>query len=233
MTSMRILLVGAVATLLGVGGGSLVTGSRLKGDIIERLEEEASDASRGAERRDTRDDGSSEGTSDPTAVPASVDLSASQPAAEENSPDGGQELDQPPATGGGSDVEEPSRPATGGGESIGQEPSQPAPSDGGLSEPAPSTASLDTASEVTVQGDSGTNGSQGIDPEASSAMARIFAAMRPADAAAVLQGMENLEVRAILLSMGNRQAAQILGGFEADRAAALAQLILLTRTNGS
>ncbi len=215
---MRILLVGAVATLLGAGGGSLVAGSRLKDDIIERLEEEASDASRGAERRDTRDDGSSEGTSDPTAMPASVDLSASQPAAEENSPNGGQELDQPAAAGGGSDVEEPSRPA---------------PSDGGLSEPAPSTASLDTASEATVQGDSGTNGSQSIDPEASSAMAKIFAAMRPADAAAVLQGMENPEVRAILLNMGNRQAAQILGGFEAGRAAALAQLILLTRTNGS
>ena len=71
-----------------------------------------------------------------------------------------------------------------------------------------------------------------VDPEASRKLAKIFEAMKPADAAAVLQGMENSEVRGILLSMDERQAGAILGGFEADRAAALSQLVLLTPPSG-
>ena len=62
---MRILLVGAVATLLGVGGGSLLTGSRLKDDIVKRLEEESSDSHAMTETQESQEEGYSGGASDP------------------------------------------------------------------------------------------------------------------------------------------------------------------------
>ena len=221
---------GAVATLLGVGGGALITGSRLKDDIVKRLEEETSLSRTTADRRSAQADDSGGGVGDPTAVQASADLSANQPATEaaagsgqapgqpaveEDTASGGQEFGQPVGEEGGR-----------------QELSRPAP--GGASpELPPSSAVLGTASELTVRGDSGEESDGGIDPEASRQLAKIFAAMRPEDAAAVLQGMENPEVQAILLRMGERQAAAILGDFAPDRAAALSQLVLSNPVNGS
>ncbi len=224
---------GALAILLGVGGGSLVAGSRLKGDIVERLEEEAKVSSRAAETRAARDDGSnrsnrsdeSDGaTDDPTAVPASTDLLANQPAVEE-------EEEEEDST----DVrQEPSLP-TAEDDTVGsgQERSQSVLGTEEPSAPVANTASGDPTPEPQALSDNGGDAGQGIDPEASRKLARIFAAMRPEDAAAVLQAMLDPEVRAILLGMADRQAAAILGDFEAARAASLSQLVLATRLSGS
>jgi len=57
-------------------------------------------------------------------------------------------------------------------------------------------------------------------------MAKIFGAMKAPDAAKVLQNLDDLEVRAILSFLSNRKAAEILGNFEPERAAALSRLVL-------
>jgi hypothetical protein len=57
-------------------------------------------------------------------------------------------------------------------------------------------------------------------------MAKIFGAMKPPDAAKVLQNLDDLEVRAILSFLSDRKAAEILGNFEPERAAALSRLVL-------
>lgn len=57
-------------------------------------------------------------------------------------------------------------------------------------------------------------------------LARIFSAMKPQEAAAVLERMEDDEVRAVLVQLGDRPAAQILGSFEPDRAARLSRGVL-------
>ena len=100
-------------------------------------------------------------------------------------------------------------------------------------EPVASTAPPDPTSELAALTANVRDTGPVIDPEASRKLARIFAAMRPADAAAVLQGMLDPEVQAILLGMADRQAAAILGDFETGRAASLSQLVLMTQPSGS
>ena len=199
---MKILLVGAAATVLGLGGGALISGTLLKGDILERLEEEIS-FSAPTRTLETGDSGAGGEVIDSTAVPTSVDLSADQPPAEDDDTTG-----------------------------SGQEQPQLAPGGGGPSEPVASATCGDSTPESAGPGGSAMDAGPRIDPEASKKLAKIFEAMRPEDAAAVLQGMEDSEVRGILLSMDERQAAAILGDFETDRAAALSQLVLLTPPGG-
>jgi hypothetical protein len=57
-------------------------------------------------------------------------------------------------------------------------------------------------------------------------VARIFAAMQPRDAAAVLGHMSNREIEQILMGMPARQAAAVLTNLEPDRAAALSRAVL-------
>jgi hypothetical protein len=64
-------------------------------------------------------------------------------------------------------------------------------------------------------------------------MAKIFGAMKAPDAAKVLQNLDDLEVRAILSFLSNRKAAEILGNFEPERAAALSRLVLGSSGGGA
>lgn len=68
-----------------------------------------------------------------------------------------------------------------------------------------------------------------LDAEGARKLAKIFGAMKPADAAAVLAEMTDAEVKAVLLQMNDRQAAPILGAFPAARAAALSREVLHVR----
>lgn len=230
---MKILLVGIVATVLGLGGGALVAGTRLKGEFLERLQEEQN-ASATGRTLETRDDGSGREASNSTAVQTSVDSSANEPAAGvdgEDTTGDGQEQARPVPGGEG-----PSEPVPGAtsSDSI-PESTGPGGSDidvGEPSEPVVNAASDDSTPESTGPAGSAMDDGPRIDPEASRKLAKIFEAMRPADAAEVLQGMKNSEVRGILLSMDERQAAAILGDFEAARAAALSQLVLMTPPSG-
>ncbi len=85
----------------------------------------------------------------------------------------------------------------------------------------------------TDQGGPASYGGQGADFGATNKLAKIFEAMSPEDAAAVLEVMEDSQVQTILLSMGDRQAADILRDFATDRAALLSQLVLLSQAGGS
>ena len=218
---MKILLVGAAATALGLGGGALVAGTLLKGDIVQRLEQEnsASAAARTAAARASRPGIEASGS---TAVQTSVDLSANQPAAGEVEED----------TSGSGGVSEPASATSGDLTSQSTGPAASAVEGGEPNESVSTATSRNATAESTGPDGSATDGGPRVDPEASRKLAKIFGAMRPDDAAAVLQGMEDSEVRGILMSMNERQAAAILGGFEIGRAAALSQLVLLTSPNG-
>lgn len=102
-------------------------------------------------------------------------------------------------------------------------------------------AAADLAGEATDPGaDAAGDGVQGADaaaagdtgpasdlnPEGIRRMARIFGAMKPQEAAAVLQRMSDEEVRGVMLQMGDRPAAAILSVFDPDRAAALSRVVL-------
>ncbi len=62
--------------------------------------------------------------------------------------------------------------------------------------------------------------------EASQRLAKIFGAMKAQDAAAVLEKLEDAEIRAILFHLTDRKAAEILGNFQPDRAAKLSRNLL-------
>ncbi|MDH5590676.1 MAG: hypothetical protein OEZ65_01515 [Gemmatimonadota bacterium] len=99
-----------------------------------------------------------------------------------------------------------------------------------------------SAGAESVGADEGVQVAEGTEPEAPAEeaapamnaegtrrLAKIFAAMKPADASDVLAEMSDAEVSAVLLQLSERQAAQILGTFDSDRAAALSRVLLTGR----
>lgn len=63
-------------------------------------------------------------------------------------------------------------------------------------------------------------------PEAAKRLGKIFSAMNPSDAAAVLAQLEDRDVQAILGTLSERQAAALLAVFPRDRAAVLSKAAL-------
>ena len=68
--------------------------------------------------------------------------------------------------------------------------------------------------------------------EAYQTLARIFARMKPADAAEVLRHMSNREVEGVVRYLGARQAASVLSNLPERRAAELARLLLTPSPGG-
>lgn len=64
------------------------------------------------------------------------------------------------------------------------------------------------------------------DDEGQRRLGKIFGAMSPSDAAAVLAEMNDPEVEAILSTMSDRQAAAVLSNLSRDRAAKLSRAVL-------
>jgi hypothetical protein len=74
-----------------------------------------------------------------------------------------------------------------------------------------------------------------IDPtelinEGPARLAKIFGAMEPKDAAAVLENLSDIEVESILLTMSDRKVAGILGEFAPERAASLSRVVMAPRS---
>lgn len=63
-------------------------------------------------------------------------------------------------------------------------------------------------------------------PDGAERLARIFAAMKPAEAARVLERLTDAEVRAILQHVADRKVAAILAHFDAVRAANLSRSVI-------
>ena len=57
-------------------------------------------------------------------------------------------------------------------------------------------------------------------------LARIFGAMRPEEAARLLESLPDGEVRNVLLALSDRKAAAILANFKGERAKALARALI-------
>lgn len=72
----------------------------------------------------------------------------------------------------------------------------------------------------------------GFDAEGVRRMGKIFAAMKPAEAAAVLAEMQDAEAAAVLVQISDRQAAPILASLPVERAALLGRLVLAGRGAG-
>lgn len=62
--------------------------------------------------------------------------------------------------------------------------------------------------------------------DGSERLARIFGAMRPADAARVLEKLNDSEIKSIVRHLPDRKAAAILGHFDSARAAALSRSVI-------
>lgn len=238
---MRILLIGVGALLLGVGGGAYVSASRAAAPLVEELK-----AARADSLAALGEDG--HGEEHPTEAPddAEAEATADQgPAPDRSHDDDGTEGTHAQASsaegqggpaGPGRTTAEtgPSAAQPGGAPSGAADGSGAGAETGGLPSAArsgpqgptpgarPAGGSTDAGSAVTAP-----------DPEASRKLARIFGAMRPGDAAAVLTEMTNAEVEAILLTLSERQAAAILGNFEPDRAAGLSRAVLGLARTGS
>lgn len=90
-----------------------------------------------------------------------------------------------------------------------------------------SEAGADGADGAPGLGDDATGAAGSVvTDEGARRLARVFGAMRAADAARVLAELSDPEVEAILIKLGDRQAGQILSTFPADRAAELSRRVL-------
>lgn len=101
------------------------------------------------------------------------------------------------------------------------EPGGTAPAAGEEGEGAPARTGTEAALAT-----GGAGGGDGGAPDGSERLARIFGAMKPADAARVLEKLSDTEVRAVLRHVPDRKAAAILGNFDASRAASLSRSVI-------
>jgi len=81
-----------------------------------------------------------------------------------------------------------------------------------------------TGGTPTVDG-AGTTDSAGAE-DATAKLSRLLAAMRPEEAARILEPLEDTQVKTVLFALPERKAAAILAKFKGDRAAALARAII-------
>jgi len=101
--------------------------------------------------------------------------------------------------------------------------------------PPPAAAQSRGSSESVGEGVDATavtNPTRAQIEEAYQTLARIFARMKPAEAAEVLQHMSNREVQGVVRNLGARQAASVLSNLPERRAAELARLLLIPSPGG-
>jgi hypothetical protein len=101
-----------------------------------------------------------------------------------------------------------------------------------VSTPLDSNPTEEVIPTTTDPSQTGESGILSQETGGSARMAKIFGAMKAPDAAKVLQNLDDLEVRAILSHLTDRKAAEILGNFEPERAAALSRLVLGSPAGG-
>ncbi|MFQ5538636.1 MAG: magnesium transporter MgtE N-terminal domain-containing protein [Gemmatimonadota bacterium] len=216
---MKIVIMGMVGLLLGTAVGAFVGGKKESARMLSELAAQQADSlARAAEAHGTGDASAPE----PDAHATEADGGDPSPQVTdhgERSPDTGDPvIHEASDTSGEKGTPEPAPDGHATVRGSGDAPPG-AQGPGGLA-PAPVGAPGASPSPPTV------------DPAASKKLAKIFAAMKPVDAAAVLQEMSDSEVQAILMSMAERQAAQVLGKFEAERAAHLTAAVIMRKGDG-
>lgn len=103
----------------------------------------------------------------------------------------------------------------------------------GLAEPTETDGPAGAEDAATPPAGAGpaAEASDETDAAALKRLGRIFMAMKPQDAAEVLNYLNDREVEAILFQVRDKEAAEILGHFPADRAAILSRSVL-SRSGG-
>ena len=228
---MKIVLVGGIAILVGVGAGAFVGGARTKAKILEARVQAYQDSIAAAEAAvpdaEQAAPAASGYAADSGVVPMPVEAGKAETGAEPGpahgegaaTPDAVQREGVPNA-----DAPQDAQPDSG--STLGS--GVPVPADPVAPGSEPGSAMPDAGSATRAAEEAGSAGER-MDPEASKKLAKIFGAMKPKDAAAVLQEMKDDEVKAILLQINARNAAQILGSFQPAQAAGLSRAVLAGR----
>jgi hypothetical protein len=229
---MRVVLFALVGLLLGVGAGGGFEGLRHKSRILElradSLEQALADSALAA----THAEGGEPDTASTEAEPPSPgeadehdgeegahvtpDDSLAVPAPGE---DGGDGSTPDPVDAGDDPAEAPSA------DDAAAHAQEAVPGDDPADTTTESPPDLATAELTPVEMAASAREAIGV-PEALERLGKIFMAMKPRDAAAVLEHLNDQEVEAILFQLREKNAAQILGNFPPDRAAVLSRSVL-------
>lgn len=209
---MKIVIVAVAGLILGMGGGAMVSALRVKGEILEARAQAAADSA-SAEHGVAAAHGDEGGVS----VVLPVDEGATH---EEEAAPADSMAHDPEADSARTNEADTAAAA------HADESADTVASDAGAEhEPSGDSASATPGEPGPASGLSEVV----LNPEGARKLAKIFGAMKPADAAAVLTEMTDAEVKTVLLQMNDRQAAPILGNFPPERAAALSQVVLRDR----
>lgn len=234
---MKLAMIGLLALVVGVVGGALFSGSRMKDAILEEREQAVTDSLAALTRATNPSPDGAESRSPGEATPSEGGAMGGGRRDVTNSVAEGSSASEsgsvvttttfelpsaaPSASTRGADDDGPSS-ADAVGEAVDAEmrgvepetsdpmrsPAPDGPNDGSRETMAASAAADSAAIQGAMQ------------------LARMFSSMKPVDAAAVLQELTDPEVDAILRHMQARLAGQILGEFEPARAALLSRTVL-------
>lgn len=207
---MKIALVAVVGLVLGLGFGTGVSAFRVKAEILEAHEQ------------------------------ARADSLAAHPDAAVHGDDGSVTVVLPPEEASDTVAAEDTA------ESHDTTPADTASEDRqstNTTEPATEAATPSAPAGVTPDSAAGTGASSAKTPvgaprevlnvDGAKKLSKIFGAMKPADAAAVLTQMTDDEIVVILRQMSERQAGPIVSAFPPTRAAELGSALLTAREGGS
>lgn len=206
----KVILLSLIALVLGVAGGTAFRLPKLKAEQAAADSLEAvTAAGSGAEGAGEYDDGSA--TEAYTASGAETYGAAPETYATQTAPtdDGTPEEMDPYAALASDRVDDASQSGAAPSEVVAQAPpAQPLP-----------------APEQEPQGPE-------YSEEGAKKLAEIFEAMAPDAAAAVLEGLEAVEIQVILQRMSSRRAAEVLTAMPPELAASLSKIVLIDRNGG-
>lgn len=224
---MKIVLLGVVGLLIGVGAGAYISGSQAK----ERLLAEALQAQQDSIAAAHDDEGGETDTH--TADPSHGAPDGDTTAHGETDADRIARYATPPGGGAVTMASNPDDPEAAGGEAGAPDSVQERSTEELIAEAVAAAREEQRVADSTAAAAQARVEAMRIADEGAQKLSKIFGAMEPPDAAAVLQEMANEEIEMILKHMSDRRVAQILGEFEPTRAAALSRGVLGAARTGS
>ncbi len=225
---MKLVVFGAVALLVGLLAGTGVAAFKVKGELLAAHSKESADSSAAAAQASDfgispeeafGDDSTSGSEANGLGTDGSVAVTVPDTAAPS----------QTTSTPTKSSATKPSQTKPSSTRSSSTSPSstkgaQSAARDSGGSARTPSAPAVDSTAPPASSDSLAEK--KPLNEEGAKKLAKIFAAMKPADAAKVLSKMSDEEVKAIVMHMAPRVAGQVVGSFEPTRAAALSKIVL-------
>jgi hypothetical protein len=225
---MKIAVVAAAGLAVGLLGGTGIAAVKARGEALEAHAQAEAQAQQSQARADSERDRPSSSAGDDGAVAVTLPPETTPP-----------DTAGDPAPGSTGDSADETAMDAKGAAPAGTRDTALAPRDDAPTKVA-STAGDSAAAPVASSSATASSGARGattpkpeLDPAGAKKLAKIFGAMKPADAASVLAEMTDAEITAVLLQMNDRLAAPIVGELPPARAAALSQGVLREREGGS